>query len=148
MERLFAGGVLNLQLLIIVAVQGVECVCVIDNDIEQRAAILGQFLLVLYGATQHLDRLAQLVVFLRGNSFVNGVALQEVLFQNLISPDAECSGILGVNTIAYRKNCIKVIVIDNFKRCTSKASIYDCFHFGNCRVLIQFAGCEDVLKVF
>ena len=34
MERLFASSVLNFQLLIIVAVEGVECVCIIDNDIE------------------------------------------------------------------------------------------------------------------
>lgn len=99
MEILFAGGVLDLQLLTIVAVESVECVGIIDNDIEQRAAVLRQLLLILYCAAQYLDQQAQLVVLLRCNSLIDSVALQEVLFQNLISPDTECRGVFGVDAI-------------------------------------------------
>ena len=74
MESLLTRGVLNLQLLIIVAVKCIKRVGVIDNDIEQRAAVLRQFLLILYCAAQHLDQLAQLVILLRGNPLVDGIA--------------------------------------------------------------------------
>lgn len=109
MERLFAGGVLNLQLLIIVAVEGVECVCVIDNDIEQRAAVFRQLILILYGATQHLDQLAQLIILLRGNPFVDCVAQQKVLFQDLICLDAELSTTFRLDAIANRYDYIKAV---------------------------------------
>lgn len=42
-------------------------------------------------------------------NFVDSITLQEVLFQNLIRPDTECSGVLGVDAIAHRKNGIKII---------------------------------------
>ena len=109
MESLFTGGVLNLQLLIIVAVESVECVCVIDNDIEQRAAVLCQLLLILYCANQYLDQLAQLVIFLRSNPFVDGVTLQEILFQYLIRPDTELSASFRFDTIANRYDYIKTV---------------------------------------
>ena len=109
MESLFAGGVLNLQFLIVVTVKGVECIGVIDNYIKQRATVLRQLLLILNCASQHLDQLAQLVILLRGNSLVDSVALQKVLFQYLISPDAELSTTFRLDAIANRYDYIKAV---------------------------------------
>ena len=104
----------------------------------------------MYGTTQYLDQLAQLVTLLCGNLLVDGVALQEVLFQYLIRPNAECCGILGIDAIAYRKDSVEIIEIGfcglGFPGyCTVPSS---CFHFGNNHIIQKFAGCEDVLKEF
>ena len=63
-EHFFTSGILNLQLLIIVAVKGVESISIVHHNIEQRTAILWQFLLILNSATKDLYQLTQFVIFL------------------------------------------------------------------------------------
>lgn len=56
--------------MIIAAVEGVECVGIINNYIKQQSAALCQFFKILYCATQNFDQQVQFIILLSGDQYV------------------------------------------------------------------------------
>ena len=76
MKRLFPGCLLNPQFLIVIAVESVESISIVHHHIEQGTAILCKFLLILDCPTKDLHQLAQFIVFLCSDTFVDSIAIQ------------------------------------------------------------------------
>ena len=70
------------------------------------------YLLVLYGAAYHLYQLAQFCYLLAMYALVDGIALDEILLQNLVGPLTELDTSFGVHTISHRNNHIEVEIWD------------------------------------
>lgn len=94
MKSLLPCGLLYLQLLIVVSVESVKSIGIIHYYIKQRTTIFSKFLLILDSPTENFDQLAQFVIFLRGNPLIDSIAIEKILLQYLVSPDAKSRGIL------------------------------------------------------
>ena len=58
---------------------------------------------------EYSDQLTQLAYLLISHALVHGIAFDEVVFQNLTSPDAESCAALALYTIANGNDNIKVV---------------------------------------
>ena len=113
MELVFLGGFCQTQTLVVVVVKGVEGVSVVHHYVEQCLVfVIWFYLLVLNGAAYHLHQLAQFCYLLAVYALVDGIALDEILLQNLVGPLTELDTSFGVHTISHRNNHIEVEIWD------------------------------------
>ena len=89
-KGLLAVGLADAQPLIVIVVEGIKCIGVVDDDLEERIALVGRWqLLLLQGASKHLHQLPKPGNLLFAYALVHGIPLDEVLLQHAVCPLAE-----------------------------------------------------------
>ena len=102
MKDLLARRFANAQPLIVIVVKGVECIGVVNDNLEECIALIGgRHRLLLQGTAQHLHQLPELGNLLFAYAFVHGIALDEILLQHAICPLAEAYTSLAMHAIPY-----------------------------------------------
>ena len=100
MKGLLARRLADAQPLIVIVVKGVECVCVVNDNLEECIALIGcRHRLLLQGTAQHLHQLPKLGDLLLAYTFVHGIALDEILLQHAVCPLAEAYTSLAMHAI-------------------------------------------------
>ena len=95
------------QSLVIIVVKGIQSVGVIRHYFEEGIRlVVRQQRLTLNCSPQHSNQLAKLPNLLLSDTLVYGIALYEILLQDLISPLAKLNTTLSVDSIANRDNHI------------------------------------------
>lgn len=100
------------QLLLVVALQEAPGTGVIADHTGNSFALVGYQALIGQGATEQVDGLLELYAALGEAALVKGLALGQVVFQNLGGPFAKLHATLGFHPIANGDDDIQVEVID------------------------------------
>ena len=108
-ERFFLGRPLDVQGLIVVAVEGVEGIYIIANDIEESCIFALRDLVLEGECPRHQPHhVLQFVVMVQA-TLVDGIAFDEVLLDECRSPYSELCTIDAFYSITDRDDYVKVI---------------------------------------
>ena len=107
---LLCGGVAHLQQLIVVAVERIQSICEVANNTQQSHSLIPRNRLCCQHVAHYGDRALQLLQLLGLGIVVDGIALDQILFQHTVGPYAELSATQRFNSVADRDDYIKVVV--------------------------------------
>ena len=147
-EGFLAGGLADTKRLVVVAVKRIKGIYVVADDAEQALIFSGSHLLLQGNGTRHeIYHALQVIVVIKA-FLVDGVAFDEVLFEDVVCPLAESSALYRLYSIADRDDHIKVIQ-GRFRYLlkTLAATIFlGMCKFCTCDISVQFSLFETILR--
>ena len=111
MEGFFLCRLVDSQSLVIIVVEGVECVSIIRYYFKKGIRlVVRQKRLILNGSANHAYQLTQFSNLLLADALIDGIAFYKIVLDDITCPNAEGCTSFAMNTVANRDDDIKVIV--------------------------------------